>query len=237
MDQIISSPMPTSNDIRDCKLSFLPVGSVEQHGPHLPLNTDSIIAYAVAKKLSQIFQPSYLLPCLPYSSSYEHSGFTGTVSLRIKTVRAIIADIAESLSKHNISCVIVNFHFGNNFLHNVVQELNYDDYKVLLVPSQRDLSMAYKEAGLSKTPSQDMHAGEAETSLLMHLFPGSVKRDLLKNIDVPYRPLLNTVGFKGYSVTGTIGFPELATSNKGARLLESLCDVISKTVKEFISLG
>lgn len=229
--------MPTWDKLNAVNLSFLPIGSVEQHGPHLPLNTDGIISSHVSSELSKIFSPSYLLPVLPYSSSFEHAGFKGTISLRLKTIEAAVRDIVQSLAAHNISCVIVNFHFGNNLLFNIVQELNYDNFNVLLVPTQRQLSNAYVKAGLTKNASQDMHAGEAETSLLLHLDPNVVKLDHISDVDVPYRPLLNTIGFKGYSNTGVIGFPSLATKEKGSLLFSALCNEISNTVKEFISFG
>lgn len=229
--------LSTTEDIKDIQLAILPVGSIEQHGPHLPLGTDGIIACALAQKLAAIFEPSFLLPLLPFSSSFEHAGFPGSVSLKVTTVSLVINDVVESLESFGVSkLVIVTGHMGNHFLRNVVQELNRSAPRVLLVPSRHHLDNAYTAAGLSSTPSQDMHSGEGETSIIMHLFPHAVRLDKIKDVDCPGRPLLEVLGMKAYTATGAIGFPSRATPEKGIALLNVLAGEISKTVKEFIEI-
>lgn len=220
--------------VKDAKYALLPVGSTEQHGPHLPITTDTLIAVAVANNLAKSIPKSIVLPELPYTLSYEHCGFPGTVSIRTATLGLVVKDIVESLNKQGLICIIVNFHFGNNALGNFVQELNHDGFKVMLAPSTRLLANAYESAGITKTPSEDMHAGEAETSLLLHICPEMVDKDIF-DCDMPYRPLLNTIGFKGYTPSGVIGFPSLATKVKGENLLNSLTDLIARDIKEFIN--
>lgn len=223
--------------LTNVRLAFLPVGSVEQHGLHLPLTTDGIIASALAKELASRFQPSYLLPLLPFSSSFEHSAFPGSVSLRTQTLAAVVSDIIDSLTKDNMRYVIVNCHMGNHLLRNITQELNIPQPRVLLVPNHRHWENTYRAAGLSSTTSSDMHAGEGETSLLLHLAPETVETDKLEDVYQPARPLLEVVGMKPYTPTGAIGFPSLASAEKGATLLHALVEEISVIVKEFIKIG
>lgn len=230
--------LSTWNELSGVNLAFLPIGSIEQHGLHLPLGTDGIIATALARELSARFEPSYLLPLFPFSSSYEHVGFPGSISLRVSTLAACVKDIFDSLNQSGISrCVIITGHMGNHFLRNVVQELNIHGPRILLVPGRSHWDLAYKDAGLSSTTSQDMHAGEGETSLMMHMLPEYVRREYLKDINCPSRSLLETLGMKSYTDTGCIGFPTKASRDKGNALLQALVDRISSTVKEFVLIG
>ena len=226
--------MFTRGHIVNSNIAFFPIGSTEQHGPHLPVTTDSIIASSIAKGLTKSFKDAYVLPCMPFSLSYEHSSFPGTISIRAVSLEGLVRDVVRSLSEQNLPCVIINFHFGNNALSNFVQELNHDGYNVMLTPSPRLLARAYADAGISKNPSEDMHAGEAETSLLLHLCPEFVDLSKVEDIDIPTRPLLNTVGFNGYTPTGVIGFPSLASAEKGKNLVCSLTSHISKDIEDFI---
>lgn len=224
------------NELTGVDFAILPVGSVEQHGKHLPMLTDSIISNAISERLAKTFDNSYLLPLLPFSSSYEHAGFPGSVSLKVSTVTAIIYDIIESLSMSGIDkCIIVNGHQGNAFLSNVAQEINRFGPRVLLLPTRSIWDAAYRAAGISKSISRDMHAGEGETSLLMHLHPGEVTIPELEDVDSPYRPLLNVYGMKEYTDTGAIGFPSQATVEKGIALLAALVQSCEKIIKEFIT--
>jgi creatinine amidohydrolase len=225
----------TWEDITESRLAFLPVGSMEQHGPHLPIGTDGIIAEEIARRLALAHQPSLLLPLIPFSCSFEHAGFPGSISLKVATIAALIKDIVESLSVSGISkLVIVNGHGGNHVLWTLVQELNHPEPRILLVPSIYNWARAYERAGLSSTPSQDMHAGEGETSIIMHLHPGVVRQDKIADIDCKERPLLETLGMKAYTETGVIGFPSHASAEKGEILLNTLVNEISNTVRQFV---
>lgn len=230
--------LSTWDDIEGVQIAFIPVGSFEQHGLHLPLGTDGIIAEALAGKLAARFEPSLALPLIPFSSSFEHAGFLGSVSLRVSTIAAVITDIVESLAISGVrKMVVVTGHMGNHLLRNVVQELNRPAPRILLVPSHRHWARAYEAAGLSSTPSQDMHAGEGETSIILHLVPEAVRLNKIKDVDCPDRPLLETLGMKAYTGTGAIGFPSKASAEKGALLLNALTDEIVNTVKEFVEIA
>lgn len=222
------------NELTDVNVAFLPIGATEQHGYHLPISTDALIAEAIANELSKRFEPSYCVPVLPYSASFEHADFPGCISLRIHTLTVVVTDIVQSLKRSGIShVVIINGHGGNHLLRNIVQELNAEDPRTVWgpFPNRRHWEEAYRAAGIRETISRDMHAGEGETSLIMHLMPKAVKEDKRSDCDVPNRPLLETVGMKPYTESGTIGFPTRATAEKGRLLLQSLTDQIASTLE------
>lgn len=224
----MNSCRSTWEDLQDVHTVFLPVGSMEQHGPHLPVGTDGMIAEALARRLAEAIPGAYVLPLLPFSCSYEHAGFPGTVSLRATTLAAVISDLTESLAHSGIHrLILVNGHGGNHVLRNVVQEVNaLGRVTVWLVPGRDAWSKAYAAAGLTSTPSADMHAGEAETSLLLYLVPEAVRVDRIRDVEQPERPLLETVGMKAYSASGTIGYPSRATPEKGRGLLDALVSAV-----------
>lgn len=228
----------TWEDLTSVRMAFLPVGSLEQHGLHLPLGTDGFIAETVARELASRFTHTYLLPLLPFSSSFEHASFPGSISMKVTTITMMISDVVESLSLSGINrLVVITGHMGNHLLRNVVQELNHPLPKVLLIPSHHHWEKAYRVAGLSTTPRQDMHAGEGETSIIMHLFPDAVRTEKAKDVDCVERPLMETLGMKTYTDTGAIGFPSQASEKKGVALLSALVNELFSVIKEFTEIG
>ncbi|MCL6479742.1 MAG: creatininase family protein [Peptococcaceae bacterium] len=228
----------TWDQAKGAQFAFLPIGSVEQHGHHLPLLTDGLIASAIvdslAERLAQSAYKGLKLPLLPFSCSFEHAGFPGFVSLRVSTLFSVVRDIMESLEMWGVTrCVLVSGHMGNHLLRNVVQELNAPGPRMLLLPSARHWQMAYEAAGLATDTSSDMHAGEGETSILLHLLPQHVRAERVCNVDAPSRPLLEVLGMRRYTDTGAIGFPLFASADKGRALLDALVDVLIPVVEEF----
>lgn len=211
-------------------IAVLPVGSFEQHGSHLPLATDTIVAVAVADGIAAAYQ-LLLLPPITISCSQEHSGWAGTVSISSTTLAAMVTDIAESLHRTGIEqLVLVNGHGGNYVLSNIVQEANVQHCRMALYPGRHDWEHARQAAGLDSTGHDDMHAGELETSLLLHVCPDLV-RDSYRDADhLAERPHLLTVGMRGYTTTGVIGQPSLATAAKGKAVLDSLTVTFAATL-------
>ena len=107
------------------------------------------------------------------SCSHEHEGLpAGAVSLSSRTLAAVVEDVRGSLRRAGIErLVVVSGHGGNYVLQNVVQEANADGPRVVLFPTTADREAARSSAGLETPPGQDMHAGEVETSLLLHAAP------------------------------------------------------------------
>jgi creatinine amidohydrolase len=205
-------------------VAVLPVGAFEQHGDFLPLITDTAIACVIAERISRAYD-LFLLPPVTLSCSHEHEGLpAGAVSLSARTLAAIVDDVRGSLRRAGIErLVVVNGHGGNYVLQNVVQEANVDGPRVVLFPSPADRLAACSAAGLETPPGEDMHAGEVETSLLLHAAPQLVGAHYAERDHVaPPRTHLLVLGMRGYTPSGVIGRPSLATAAKGAAYLDSL---------------
>jgi creatinine amidohydrolase len=215
----------TSHDeaARAADVAVLPIGSFEQHGGHLPLATDTLIAAAIAERITADYD-LLLLPPIAIGASHEHADFKGTVSISSVTLHAIVTDVATSLDHAGLTkLVIVNGHGGNYVLRNVVQESNVGARRMTLFPSSEDWTDARRAAGVVTTNHEDMHGGEAETSILLATSP-EVVRPSYRDADFTAddRRHLLTVSVHAYSVSGVIGRPSLATADKGRLLLESL---------------
>jgi creatinine amidohydrolase len=219
-------PLTTTADVAAQRpaVAVLPVGSFEQHGPALPLATDTIVATAIAGRLAAVY-PVLVLPALPISCSHEHAAWPGTVSLSFTTVTAVIADITTGLAAQGISkLVIVNAHGGNYFLANVVQTANsVTPRSMALFPATRDWDRARNAAGMVTGGHEDMHGGELEVSILHAVAPhatrpGAGDFDHIAND----RPMLLVDGMVPYTEHGVIGQPSAATAAKGEAVLDSL---------------
>ena len=161
----------TARDVENAnpKICVLPIGSLEQHGDHLPISTDTIIALEVAKRIAEYFN-ALLLPPIPYSLSLEHRKSRATVWLFPETLLSLIRDIARSLEYHKYEVLIViNGHGANFILRNVIRKLNYTlDLLAILV----DLGAMYFGSRYSK----EVHARRSETSIIPYLRPDLIKK-------------------------------------------------------------
>ena len=163
----------TSHDeaVRAADVAVLLVGSFEQHGGHLPLATDTLIAAAIAGRIAGDYDP-LLLPPIAIGTSHEHADFKGTVSVSSTTLHAIVTDVAASLDRAGVAkLAIVNGHGGNYVLSNVGQEANVDQRKMALFPHSDEWTDARRAAGVVASNHEDMHDGEAETSILLATSP------------------------------------------------------------------
>jgi creatinine amidohydrolase len=218
MDSLITTATSREERDRAARVAVLPVGSFEQHGDYLPLITDTVVACSIAQRIATEYG-LLLLPPVTVSCSHEHVGFAGTVSVSARTLIATVTDIADSLRAAGIDrLAIVNGHGGNYTLANVVQEANIAEPRMALFPNRQDWETARAAAGLRSTASDDMHAGEAEVSMLLHVNPELV-RDGYKKADwqANPRPHLLVTGMRGYTDSGVIGQPSLGTAERGRR--------------------
>ncbi len=220
-------PTATSPEVRaaGATVAVLPVGSFEQHGPHLPLTTDTLIACLIAREIAATYG-LFLLPPITISCSHEHAAFPGTVSISAGTLISVINDIAQSLDQSGISnLVLVNGHGGNYVLSNIVQQANVSQPRMSLYPGRDDWTAARGAAVMETTVSEDMHAGELETSVLLAGHAGVVRPGYLSadNVADP-RPDLLTLGIREYAPTGVVGRPSAALAEKGNKVLETLTD-------------
>ncbi len=206
---------------RAADVAVLPVGSFEQHGSHLPLATDTLIAALIARRIAADYD-LFLLPPVTVGCSHEHADFPGSVSISSTTLHAIVDDIRLSLTWQGVEkLAIVNGHGGNYVLANIVQESNVATRRMVLYPQTVEWVEARACAGVETDHRADMHAGEAETSILLSEAPELVGENYrTADFIADDRRHLLTLGVGGYSETGVIGKPSLATRDKGRRLLD-----------------
>jgi creatinine amidohydrolase len=221
----LGMPSATTTDrSTGAPVALLPIGSFEQHGPYLPLVTDTLIATAICESISSQHN-AFQLPALAFGCSHEHAGFPGTVSISARTLSTVVNDIVDSLASQGIrGLIIVNAHGGNYVLSNVVQEANAQRRaRIGLYPSREDWAEARHVAGITSTPHDDMHAGELETSILLATHPGHV-RDGWQTADhsAADRRYLTTAGMSAYTDSGVIGYPSRASAEKGRAVIDHL---------------
>ncbi len=192
---------------------LVPVGSLEQHGPHLPLDTDARIAAAVARRAAD---PSMLLaPPLAYGASGEHEGFAGTLSIGHPALRAVLVELGRSAVAWASRMLFVNGHGGN--LPTVAEAV------VQLRGEGRDVAWSG-----CVVPDGDAHAGRTETSILLALDPSLVRLDLAEVGNTAglraLMPVLTTRGVRAAAPNGVLGDPRGATAAEGASLLATLVE-------------
>ncbi|MFJ2861518.1 creatininase family protein [Kitasatospora sp. NPDC087314] len=223
MDALITAATSADERQRGAKIAVLPVGSFEQHGDHLPLTTDTVVASLIAQRIAADYD-LFLLPPITVSCSHEHAHMPGTVSISAATLYAVVNDIWKSLQASGVpGLLIVNGHGGNYVLSNVVQEANTSGPRVALFPVREDWHQARDAAGLESSGAEDMHGGELEVSLLLHGAPELIREGIEQDDhSAPGRPHLLTLGMAGYTKNGIIGQPSLGTAQKGQALLDSL---------------
>ena len=211
------------DDIADTDLAILPVGSIENHGPHLPVTTDWIIANALGRGIAEKTGGFYI-PALQISTNKEHRGKKGSVGMHSDIFYRMMFDICLDLKNQGFKRICVIQGHGGIFVMNpIIRELNADhnpDLMVVKVDIMETCWTEFEKRGLMEgTPG--IHAEEVETSIMLHLHPELV--DMSKAVDfipsVP-RPYLNYGGILRYCPDGIWGSPTKATAEKGGKMLE-----------------
>lgn len=203
-------------------LAFLPYGALEQHGPHLPLSTDTIQCLGVATRLAEHYD-GLLLPPVHYGETWDNGGFPGTVSLSAATVSSICIDIATSVRSFGVTTlVIVNGDYGNRApIHSAARELVEGGFDVIVLdyPGLVEVGDRVKESpwawpGLC-------HADELETSMILALDPGSVHPDryAASYPELPEDFGQRRIRFDTLSTSGVFGDPRPATADKGETII------------------
>jgi mycofactocin precursor peptide peptidase len=195
------------------RVVLVPLGSLEQHGPHLPLDTDTRIAMAVAAGAAARRAGVAVAPALAFGSSGEHAEFPGTLSIGTPALTELLVELGRDASRHWDGLLLVNGHGGN-----------YDAVSAAL---GRLVAEGRRCAVFHVTPTAgDVHAGRTETSILLHLDPSVVHVELAEAGE--RRPLnevmgrLRLEGVRSVSPNGVLGDPRGACAAEGARLLEEL---------------
>jgi creatinine amidohydrolase len=229
-------PLTTSGQERErqARIAVLPVGSFEQHSTFLPLVTDTVVATTISHAVSEAY-PVLHLPPVTISCSHEHAAWAGTVSISASTLYAMIKDIAASLSRSGVrDLVLISGHGGNYVLSNVVQESDH----MALFPTEADWSAAREAGGIETPMVSDMHAGELETSLLLHAHPDLVGADYAEHDHLADdRRHMLTLGLDAYTTSGVVGRPSLASAVKGRDVLASLVGTFGELVSVLSASG
>lgn len=176
------------------------------------------------RQVSRRSYPVLHLPPVSITCSHEHAAWPGTVSISAATLYAIVSDVYKSLRQSGLkNLVLIDAHGGNYALKNVVQEAATENPHMTLSPTYRDWQTARAAAGLETSIHEDMHAGEIETFILLHVYPELVREGYETGDHIANeRSALLTLGMKAYTPSGVIGRPSLASAAKGKELLTTL---------------
>ncbi|MDW3220704.1 MAG: mycofactocin biosynthesis peptidyl-dipeptidase MftE [Acidimicrobiales bacterium] len=192
---------------------LVPLGATEQHGPHLPLDTDTRIATAIAEAVAEQLDGALVGPAIAIGASGEHAGFAGTLSVGTRVLSEMLIEIVRTAGPEFARIVVINGHGGNAYALRAAAATCEAEGRSLDVWSVR-------------LPGADAHAGRTETSLLLHLAPELVRLDAAEaGNPAPLAEILPTMmdgGVKEVSPNGVLGDPTGASAEDGARLFASL---------------
>jgi mycofactocin system creatininase family protein len=195
-------------------LLAVPLGSLEQHGPHLPLDTDSRIAVAAAAGLARHCHGVTVAPVVPYGASGEHADFPGTLLIGHDVLADLLVELVRSARGSFAGVVFVNAHGGNE------EALTAARHRCT---AEGDDVLVWRAA---TRPGGDAHAGRTETSLLLAIAPEAVRLDLAEpGCTEPLAtllPRLRAEGVRPVSSNGVLGDPTGASVEEGRGLLDDL---------------
>ena len=211
----------------DPELAIIPVGSLEQHGPHLPVMTDWAIAAELGRRVAEM-TGAFLVPALPISTCREQMGKKGSVWIEPMTFYRMMTDIILSLKLQGFRKVgILQCHGGIFVMTPLVRDLN--------ARHNPDLMVALVDSGVYSAPlraegilesSAELHAGESETSKILAIAPETVHMDKAVDFvpDVP-RPYLSYGSIYRASPTGVWGEATRATAEKGEKIFRRSAEI------------
>ncbi|MGK3951389.1 mycofactocin biosynthesis peptidyl-dipeptidase MftE [Microbacterium sp. I2] len=200
---------------------LIPVGSTEQHGPHLPLDTDTVIAVAVAEGVARRSGSDVrVAPAIAYGSSGEHQAFAGTVSIGTEALTQVLIEVGRSARQWAARLVFLNGHGGNvDALTTAVHVLREEGTDASWQPCRHG----------------DAHAGRGETSLLLHLAPHRVAMERAEPGNVEpvgdLLPRLREHGLRPLAPNGVLGDPRGASAAEGATLLDRMADELAAALR------
>jgi creatinine amidohydrolase len=220
------------------KTVLVPIGSIEQHGHHLPLATDSLMGEALAKRLAEKLGKTLVAPVLRPGCSVHHLAFPGSLSVSEETLMAMISDVCFSLDHHGFENIILLPSHGGNFapVATVTQEIA-PELKANLIAMGDLMGLIGKmqEAAVEKgIPRETVggHACSGETSIIMAVRPDLVRmKDAKPGYIGPFTRKYQRQGFKAISPTGVMGDPRPATKEAGELMIEKITDMYVAAIK------
>jgi creatinine amidohydrolase len=232
------------------RVAVLPVGTVEQHGPHLPLVTDVLTATEMSRMaVERAPEKAVLLPPVYYSFNEHHLDFPGTIAVAGETIIRYVTDIGRSLAHHGFrKILLVNGHGSNvPFLDIAARNITNETDAICAMVSWWSLipKALFAELRESEKPGGMAHGCELETSVLLHLRPELVQMELAEK-DISFAPTeffywdLETPSpvqfqewFSRYSRTGTVGDPTKATAEKGSKFVAAVVERMCALIGDF----
>src|ERR1700689_4851494 len=221
------------------RLLVVPVGSLEQHGPHLPLDTDTRIAVAGAARACAGRDGVGLAPAIAIGASGEHAGFAGTLSIGNVALSTLLVELGRHASLHWPAMLLVNGHGGNvTAISDALATLRAEGRDCHVWHAAVRPSML-ATAGISLVP--DAHAGRVETSIMLALAPGDVRPDAAAPGETrPLReilPQLRAHGGRAVSQNGILGDPAGASAAEGEHILAQLTADLTQTLDRLLAAG
>ena len=222
---LIRIRMPSLSEKTWCEIEgmkdkkvIIPIGSIEQHGPHLPLSTDSLLVEEIARKVGER-TGCLVTPTIRFGISEEHMDFRGTITLSPETFKAMVLDICTSLQRHGFNRqYIINYHGGNK------------KYLIELIPRIKEMGINVSLHRVLGRLGKFDHAGEVETSLMMYLFPEKVREDKIERFR--YRiPEGDGWRTKNYSETGVIGDAIEASAERGKQYFDKIVNELVEEIR------
>jgi len=235
--------------VAENRVAVLPVGTIEQHGPHLPLITDVATASEMSRRaVAQIPKEAVLMPSVFYAFNEHHLDFPGTIAVRGETFINYVTDIGKSLAHHGFrKILLVNGHGSNvPFLDIVARNVTNQTPAICAMASWWSLipKQLFKDLRESEFPGGMAHGCELETSVLMYLRGDLVQMDKAAR-DIPAErteffywdlqspsPIFFQEFFSRYSRTGTLGDPTKASVKKGEIFVSGVVDTLVRLIRE-----
>ncbi|WP_432827712.1 creatininase family protein [Dactylosporangium sp. CA-092794] len=227
-------------------IAVLPVGAIEQHGPHLPLITDLLVADSLARDAVAAHGDEHelwLLPALACTKSDEHAWAAGTLWLSATTLMAVVHDLGRSVAKTPLrKLVFLNGHGGNSALLNVCARQLRIDFGLATFVMHPSVPPDQGGASPPEELGTGIHGGKDETSLVLHLRPDLVRMDLARRNVPEHLADFSRVRFGGpvtfgwtsddFGTDGTLGDPTLADAGHGAALYEGMLRTAGESFAE-----
>ena len=229
--------------IKRMDLALLPVGAIEQHGPHLPLDTDAFDAEYLARRVAAACSDPkpLVLPLIPYGVSYHHQDFSGTVSIQNDTLARMVYEIGMAVARQGIrKLIIINGHGGNIPALNYAAQMVHRDARIFVCAETGESSDVDIE-DLVQTPN-DVHAGEIETSTALavrpHLVHMGKARAAVPRFSSRYLDFTSRRSISWYASThrlspsGILGDPTRASAENGRRMWEIMISHLVSLVED-----